>query len=225
MAMTEEERQLQKIKDPNKRKAEYYRYQRESAMEEGNTGELDRIYRKLGKQAPDVDTSRGDKDLLSNIALLPAGGVLGRAAAPAADATFGLAGRGFSQILEQHAPQLMSGLRALMGGGEQALGRGVQVLGSGARALESRGSKYLGDFGEEAEEIPMKRVGGSKSTSLAKNPKSKTKLPGGKKEPQKALTGGKGTAKGKAKGKAVVASSVTTNKKKQTDPKKRGKKQ
>lgn len=62
---------VQKIKDPGKRKAAYYKLQREHAEESGDQATTDKIYSKLGKKSHNVDSTRGDKAILGAAPFIP----------------------------------------------------------------------------------------------------------------------------------------------------------
>jgi len=47
------------------RQTKYYSYQREQAQERGDQARVNKIYGKLGKKAPNVDTERGNKAILA----------------------------------------------------------------------------------------------------------------------------------------------------------------
>jgi hypothetical protein len=71
MAMDEQQLAVQRIKDPGKRKAAYYKLQRENAEEGGDQATTDKIYGKLGKKSHNVDSARGDKAILAVAPFLP----------------------------------------------------------------------------------------------------------------------------------------------------------
>lgn len=90
MARSEQEGAVQGIKDPAKRKAAYYKLQREHAEESGDQATTDKIYAKLGKKSHNVDSSRGDKAILGMAPFLPeAAAGLGEMAAARGAASLG----------------------------------------------------------------------------------------------------------------------------------------
>jgi hypothetical protein len=71
MAQNEQEMAVQGIKDKGKRKAAYYKLQRENAEEGGDQATTDKIYSKLGRKSHNVDSARGDKAILGVAPFIP----------------------------------------------------------------------------------------------------------------------------------------------------------
>jgi hypothetical protein len=71
MAVDEQQKAVQRIKDPGKRKQAYYKLQREHAEESGDQATTDKIYSKLGKKSHNVDSARGDKAILGAAPFIP----------------------------------------------------------------------------------------------------------------------------------------------------------
>lgn len=68
MAQSRLEKSVAGIKDPAKRKAEFYKRQREDAEETGDQKTTDKIYGKLKKKSHSVDTNQVDRAILGTVA-------------------------------------------------------------------------------------------------------------------------------------------------------------
>lgn len=111
------------------RQKKYYSAQRESAQERGDQGTVNKIYGKLGRQAPNVDTERGNKAILAAVPAVAGGGVglsriLGTVAAREAGSalapigaklaqTAGKTARGFARNVPNEQKALSAGRKAL----------------------------------------------------------------------------------------------------------------
>jgi hypothetical protein len=74
MGMNEQERAVQGIKDPGKRKAAYYRLQRENAEETGDESTVNKISSKGYKAKTGGDPEKVNKGILGGVAALAGGG-------------------------------------------------------------------------------------------------------------------------------------------------------
>jgi hypothetical protein len=116
--------------DKTARQKKYYSSQRESAQERGDQGTVDKIYGKLGKKAPNVDSDRGNKALLAGIPAAATGGLglarmLGTGAAKAAGSALVAGGSKLASkagsVAAKDVKQGASGASRALGGAKKAI--------------------------------------------------------------------------------------------------------
>lgn len=161
MAQSEQEMAVQRIKDPGKRKAAYYKLQREHAEESGDQATTDKIYSKLGKKSHNVDSSRGDKAILGVAPFLPeAAAGLGEMAAA----------RGVAKLGSKLIPRLGKGAEASEAGASRSLIPKRSTSGPPAKSYQ-----HLGRATPVKKALPSNKraLGSSKAPSVGSAETSK----------------------------------------------------